>query len=239
MNLTMMLPAVLYRRVMTLCSRKVKNPLAYRVYSARMATIFVRLDLLPNWQQSGGRHLSLPVRPNNGIATLKETRARMHIRRYNRQKKLMRFFSTPSKIADAVSAVHAQFDAGMIEPHDPVNLWAAVMQACHYSIKQGRAMTIVQSARMWWFVQLGGDNSCVVRISTARKVGSRHFLTRVMQFLNYARYFLTMAKGLRRRWEKAIATLEPGVATTNEESNGGDSPRGQKRHRQSSTGKAS
>jgi hypothetical protein len=40
---------------------------------------------------------------------------------------------------------------------------------------------------MWWFVQLGGDNSCVVRISTARKVGSRHFLTRVVQFLRCAR----------------------------------------------------
>jgi hypothetical protein len=150
------------------------------------------------------------------------------------------------EIADAVSAAHAQFDAGMIEPHDPVNLWVAVMQACHYSIKKGRSMTIVQSARMWWFVQLGGgDNSCVVRIGTARKVGSRHFLTRVMKFLNYARYSTTMVQGLRRRWEKAIAhnprrsTWEAAVATTNEESNDGDSPRGQKRHRQSSTGNSS
>jgi hypothetical protein len=33
--------------------------------------------------------------------------------------------------------------------------------------------------------------------------------------------------------------MEPAVATTQEESNGGDSPRGQKRHRQSSPGKAS
>jgi hypothetical protein len=126
------------------------------------------------------------------------------------------------EIADAVSAVHVQFHAGMIDPHHPVNLWAAVMQACHYSIKQGRAMTIVQSARMWWFVQLGGDNSCVVRISTARKVGSRHFLTRVMKFLSYACYSATMGQGLRRRWEKAIAhnlrrsTGEAVVATTNE-----------------------
>jgi hypothetical protein len=38
-----------------------------------MATIFVRLDLLPNWQESGGRCLSLSVRPKNGIATLKKT----------------------------------------------------------------------------------------------------------------------------------------------------------------------
>eukprot|EP00978_Attheya_sp_CCMP212_P011269 scaffold27683_cov59-Attheya_sp.AAC.5 len=151
------------------------------------------------------------------------------------------------EIAGAVSAVHTQFNAGMIEPHDPVNLWVAVMQACHYSIKQGRSMTIVQSARMWWFVQLGGDNSCVVRISTARKVGSRHFLTSVMKFLNYARYSPTMGQGLRRRWETAIAhpsryagatIMGPVVATTNKESNGGDSPRGQKRHRQLSTGKA-
>jgi hypothetical protein len=73
MALTMMLPAVFYRRAMTLCSRKVKNPLAYRVYSARMTTVFVRLDLLLNWQESGGRRLSLPVRPKNGIATLKKT----------------------------------------------------------------------------------------------------------------------------------------------------------------------
>jgi hypothetical protein len=112
----------------------------------------------------------------------------MHIRRYNRQKKTNAILLDPhQEIADAVSAVHAQFDAGMIEPHGPVDLRVAAMQACHYSIKQGRAMTVVQSARMWWFVQLGGDNSCVVRISTARKVGSRHFLTRVVQFLRCAR----------------------------------------------------
>jgi hypothetical protein len=152
------------------------------------------------------------------------------------------------EIGKAVSIVHAKFREFKIEANDPVNLWAAVMQACHYSIKKGRAMTIVQSARMWWFVQLDGDGSCVVRISTAIKVGSRHFLTRVMKFLIYARYSATMGQGLRRMWEKAIArdppmsagaTMEPAVATANEESNGGDSPRGQKRHRQSSTRKAS
>ena len=109
------------------------------------------------------------------------------------------------ELADAVNAVQTQFNAGMIESHDPVNLWAAVMQACQYSIKQGRAMTIVQSARMWWFVRLGGDTSCVVRISTARKVGSRHFLTTVMKFLNYARDSRAMVQGLRRRWEIALA----------------------------------
>jgi len=53
------------------------------------------------------------------------------------------------EIADAVNAVRAQFEAGMIGSHDSVNLWAAVMQACYYSIKKGRSMTIVQSARMW------------------------------------------------------------------------------------------
>jgi hypothetical protein len=66
-----------------------------------------------------------------------------------------------------------------------------------------------------------------------------------MKFLNYARYSTTMGQGLRRMWEKGIAhnsrgsTGEAAVATINEESNGGDSPRGQKRHRQSTTGKAS
>jgi hypothetical protein len=156
------------------------------------------------------------------------------------------------EIGDAVRAVHAKFDAGEIEPHDPVNLWVAIMQACHYSIKQGRTMTIVQSARMWWFVHLdGGTNGCVVRISNARKVGSRHFLTTVMKFLHHAHDSPKMEQGLQRRWEKSIAcaspkstdatTIEPAVASTNEESlnNSGDSPREQKRHRQSSAGKAS
>jgi hypothetical protein len=159
-------------------------------------------------------------------------------------------------LAHAAGVVHANFASGMIEPHDAVNLWAAVMQACHYSINKGRAMTIVQSARMWWFIHLseqqdhsGDHSSCVVRISEARKVGSRHFLTIVMQFLSYAHRSPLMEQGPRRRWETAIASassrstrasMEPTVATINEEmNNGGDIPSGQKRHRPSPTGTAS
>jgi hypothetical protein len=137
----------------------------------------------------------------------------------------------------------------MIEPHDAVNLWAAVMQAFHYSIKEGRSMTIVQSVRMWWFIHLSeeensGGDSCEVRISKARKVGSRCFQTIVMQFLKYASCSLTMEQGLQHRWEMATArapprstprstsaTMEQGAAPPDEESNnGGDNPSGQKRH---------
>lgn len=99
--------------------------------------------------------------------------------------------------------VQINFGNGLIEPHDPVNLWAAVMQACHYAVKQGRGMTIVQSARMWWFIQLSVEN-CVVRISTASKVGSRNFLSTVVRFLQHAYESRPMSDPSRRKWEKAI-----------------------------------
>jgi hypothetical protein len=136
--------------------------------------------------------------------------ARMHIHQYyDPPQKRMRFLATTDAIphnhqeilANAALVVSAHFATGMIEPHDAVNLWAAVMQACHYSIKEGWSMTIIQSMRMWWFIHLSeeensGDNSCVVHISKARRVGSRHFLTIVMQFLKYASCSPAMEQGL-------------------------------------------
>lgn len=109
-------------------------------------------------------------------------------------------------------------------------------------------MTIVQSARMWWFMRLSGDNGCVVRISTAKKVGSRHFLTTVMKFLKYAHDSQPLAQGPRRRWEVALAkpsrtstgaTAKHTAVTANEEPNECDGPKGPKRHRALSTRKTS
>lgn len=151
-------------------------------------------------------------------------------------------------LAGARTFVQTQFRAGIIEPHDPVNLWAAVMQACHYSIRQGRAMTIVQSARMWWFIKFD-EEECVVRISRASKVGSRNFLSTVVKFLRHAHLSQPMSDLSKRKWEKAIVRptrtsrrqakrkSSDSATATDKETNDSAGERAPKRSRSSSTGK--
>lgn len=79
-----------------------------------------------------------------------------------------------SLVTNPRNIVHARLREGLIPSHDPVNLWAVVMQACLYSIKKGRSMTLVQSARMWWFIQLNTNKgTCVVRVSS-RSISHLH-----------------------------------------------------------------
>ena len=148
------------------------------------------------------------------------------------------------KIATAKDIVHTKFDAGMIQPGDPVNLWVAVMQASHYTVSNGRTMTIVQSARLWWFVQLDmstsiedGGGDCVVRLSMARKVGDKNFLYTVMRFLFYAHASPKMDESSRRKWEKALCTeVKHRASTGNKEQNDVSSgEKDSKRPRQSLT----
>lgn len=149
-------------------------------------------------------------------------------------------------LAAAKNFVQTHYDAATIEPHDPVNLWAGVMQACHYSVKQGRAMTIVQSARMWWFIKLG-EEECVVRISSASEVGSRNFLSTVIKFLRYAHQSQPMSNAAKRKWERAIvrptrtsqrqAKRKSTGPTTNEETNDSAGRGASKRRRTSLTNK--
>ena len=125
----------------------------------------------------------------------------------------------------------------MIGPHDSVPLGAAVMQVCHYITEQGRSITMIQAARMWRFVRVGGD--CAVHISTASKVGSMRLLTKLVTFVNYGRDRSSeMKQTVRQRWEKALvrhgrrpARTCSAAATINEEPNDDNGPTGNKRHR--------
>ena len=51
--------------------------------------------------------------------------------------------------------------------HDAVNLWVAVMQACHYAVDNRRKMTMVVSARVFWCIRLciKEDGKCTMELS--------------------------------------------------------------------------
>jgi hypothetical protein len=64
------------------------------------------------------------------------------------------------------------------------------MQACHYSVAEGKKRSIVVSARMFWFIELetAADNlvlhyTCKVKISRAYVVGSSSFMRTLVAFL--------------------------------------------------------
>jgi hypothetical protein len=57
-------------------------------------------------------------------------------------------------IGPLADVVREQLTAGHIEDTDAINLWAAVMQACHYSVAKHQNRSIVVSARMFWFIRL-------------------------------------------------------------------------------------
>jgi hypothetical protein len=96
------------------------------------------------------------------------------------------------QILSVAQRVNMQLEVGKIEPTDPVNLWAAVMQACHYySVANKRKRSIVVSARMFWYIELETAEmddpelhwKCRVKISDAHVVGSQSFLRALVSFL--------------------------------------------------------
>jgi hypothetical protein len=127
--------------------------------------------------------------------------------------------------------------AGRMLPRDPVNLWAAVMQACNYSVVKNRSKTIVMSARKFWFIDLGTAGT--LKVSRAVDVGSRGFLMTVVRFFNCANQVSandapTLNPTCRRAWEAALGTRQhrtserlnkkkaPSSAANNDPSNRGN-----------------
>lgn len=132
------------------------------------------------------------------------------VRPSKRTDTILRNYASDPELNAARDFVREAFRTGIIHEHDPVNLWAAVMQACHYSVEKGRPVTIVQSARMWWFVLLGEGG--VIHISNAESVGSTNFLSTVIKFLNHA--LSTPDMGNRRDWESVLLRADFASATT-------------------------
>jgi hypothetical protein len=95
-------------------------------------------------------------------------------------------------IGPLAKEIRKQRRDGHIEDTDAINLWAAVMEACHYSIRNGKNVSIVLSARMFWFIRLDTTEDavfgykCCVKISDAHCVGSPSFMRTLVSFIKHA-----------------------------------------------------
>jgi hypothetical protein len=124
--------------------------------------------------------------------------------------------SSPPK--ERIQAVIKQLNMKKIEPTDAVYLWAAVMQACHYSVPKKRNRSIVLSARMFWFIELEkttaeSQGKCTVKISDAYVVGSQHFMRTLVSFLLCAEDQVLDESQLRE-WQKALSLPSDGAGDT-------------------------
>jgi len=108
-----------------------------------------------------------------------------------------------------------------VDKLEPVSLWAAVTQAYHYSVVKKRALSIVMSARMWWFIKLDGATLGVgkarkIEISEGSVVGSRNFLATVIKFLEYAKQYQTPQADVQREWQAALSVPPMGKRQADE-----------------------
>ena len=110
------------------------------------------------------------------------------------------------EIIQAAGSVLTRLREGRQEPHDAVNLWAAVMQACLYTVRQGRKMTMVVSARVFWFIRLrtNEQQQCCIDISQGYHVGGQGLLRTLIQFLYLAKREGDMEATEQQMWTKAV-----------------------------------
>jgi hypothetical protein len=129
--------------------------------------------------------------------------------------------SPGAQITSVAGRVHVQLGAKCIEPTDAVNLWAAVMQACHYSVINQRKRSIVVSARMFWYVELDTADrcdselhwKCKVKISNAYVVGSEFFIKTLVGFLLCA-VTEKLTDEQQREWQRALSSPRGGDGDT-------------------------
>ena len=112
---------------------------------------------------------------------------------------------------------------GLFEEHDAVNLWASVMQACHYTVRNRRTMSMVLSARVFWFIRLRiNDDQCTLEISVGHRFGAPSFLRQLIMFLIRARDADLMDDMELRQWEAALAVEVEEETTEEDEGGAGD-----------------
>jgi hypothetical protein len=116
-------------------------------------------------------------------------------------------------IGPLVNEIRGQRRDGHIEDTDAINLWAAVMQACYYSVAKGQNRSIVMSARMFWFIRPDTTQDedavlrykCCVKISDAHPFGSPFFMRTLVSFITHAAKEKRPRKNTAQRlWETAL-----------------------------------
>jgi hypothetical protein len=138
------------------------------------------------------RHLILPHRLSSSQITLACKRSIQENTGIQQVDALL--LQSGQCIGPLVNEIRGQRRDGHIEDTDAINLWAAVMQACHYSVAKGQNLSIVVSARMFWFIRLDTTQNedavlrykCCVKISDAHPFGSPSFMRTLVSFITHA-----------------------------------------------------
>ena len=109
-------------------------------------------------------------------------------------------------IRDVAAAVNSKLNDGAVDPHDAVNLWAAVMQACFYSVSQSRKLSIVMSSRMMWCISFQvEENRCFISVSEGTLVGSEGYLNKLISLLTHAASADQMSDSDQRLWDQSLS----------------------------------
>lgn len=111
------------------------------------------------------------------------------------------------KITQAAESVLRRLHEGRQEPHDAVNLWAAVMQACLHTVLERRKMTMVVSARIFWCIRLRTNEQqqqCCIDISQGYNFGGQGFLRTLIQFFHRAKLEADMNASEQQMWSLAL-----------------------------------
>jgi hypothetical protein len=106
-------------------------------------------------------------------------------------------------IPEVAESIKIKLANGEVRPDDAVNLWAAVMKACHCSVSKRKQVSIVMSVHMMWFIRLQ-DDGCCIAVSDGTFVGSEGSNKELIYFLAYAQSLEDMNVNSQRLWQKAL-----------------------------------
>jgi hypothetical protein len=111
-------------------------------------------------------------------------------------------------ILEVAASIKSKLAMKEVRPGDALNLWAAVMQACHCSVSKKKQVSIVMSVRMMWFIRLffadQDDGGCCIAVSDGTLVGSKGCNEELIYFLAYAQSLEDMSKESQRLWQNAL-----------------------------------
>lgn len=91
------------------------------------------------------------------------------------------------KITQVAQSALIRLRDGRQDPHDEsLNMWAAAMQDCIYTVQECRKIKMVVSARVFLFIQFltNEQHQCCVDISKGYKFGGPGFLRTLIQFFH-------------------------------------------------------
>lgn len=110
-------------------------------------------------------------------------------------------------IAPVSASIRTMLANRRIGKNDAMHLWAAVMQACHYTVAKRKTISIVVSVKIIWYIRLETKNGeCFISISDPYRLGAEGCNRTLMKFLFYASASAEMGDADRRLWELALGT---------------------------------